>query len=311
MAVARTHELGMAGEELRPSKLGRLKAPRLETICVRVLRQCNLECAHCWAGSSPRQRETLSSADLMRFVQALRAHGLRHVSVSGGEPFMYADLSELVGFCLEIGLCVTVTTNGFMGSRFVALAERQELPKHERLRVRVSIDGPRDVHDALRGAGSHERAVDAVRAVKQHFGWAAVNTVVTHHVYAALSGMPRNLREWEVDEWALMAPLSKGSYRGAAMDPAGVRSAVAGALRGAELSGFRGRIRFWDFQVREHGHLVLESDGRLVMPGFIEESDRIVGDYRSVDIERLLQLVREDAAVSDAEFYSWRGWAHA
>jgi hypothetical protein len=120
--------------------------------------------------------------------------------------------------------------------------------------------------------------------------------------------MLRQLRELGVDEWALMAPLPKGNHRGTVMEPDAVRNVVVKTVDQAERIGFPGRVRFWDFQVREGGHLVLESDGRIIMPGFVEERDRCLGDYRSVDVRRVLQAVAEDVAASDVEFYSWRGW---
>lgn len=280
-----------------------------ETICVRLLRKCTLSCGHCWAESSPLQTEELASGELVRFLRELRRRGLKHVSLSGGEPFLYGELSEVVRACLEEGLFVTVTTNGFMGSRFGELADRRHFPSHPHLRIRVSIDGTAGAHDRIRGTGTFALAVACLGAVKARQGWVGVNTVLVPSVYTSLEGLLPQLRGQAVDDWALIAPLPKGRHRGQGMDSHSVRTVALQMVSSAGRLGFHGRVRFWDFHVREHGHLVLESDGRVLMPGFLEETDRIVGDYRRVDLEHLTRAVAEDAGAHPLEFYSWGGWS--
>jgi MoaA/NifB/PqqE/SkfB family radical SAM enzyme len=284
-------------------------SPRVETICVRVLRKCNLTCAHCWAGSSPHQTEELAAEEVLHFLKQMARYGLKHVSVSGGEPFLYDELSQVVLGCLEQGLFVTVTTNGLWGRRFAELAERRGFPKDQRLRVRISLDGTQSVHDAIRGSGSYEQAIEAVVSARRRQGWIGVNTVVVPGVYGCLEALLVEVRDLQVDDWALIAPLPKGSYQGKGMDSDSVREAVSGTLGCQERIGFAGRIRFWDFQVREYGHLVLESDGRILMPGFTEATDRSLGDFRTVNFAHLQQAVAQDAAAHREEFYSWRGWS--
>jgi MoaA/NifB/PqqE/SkfB family radical SAM enzyme len=83
------------------------------------------------------------------------------VSLFGGEPFLYPDLLPLVREIKKRGLTCTVITNG------------GRLEKHARELVEagidsiaVSIDGPPEVHNRIRGqADSFERAATGVRAV--------------------------------------------------------------------------------------------------------------------------------------------------
>jgi molybdenum cofactor biosynthesis enzyme MoaA len=281
---------------------------RLETLCVRLLRRCNLACLHCWAGSSPDETETLPWDELCRFLRSLAIGGLKHVSLSGGEPFLYARLGDAISDCLGIGLCVTVTTNGFMGSRYTGLAAKLGIPTSPRLRVRVSLDGTRPVHDQLRSPGSYARALAAIRDIKRRQGWVGVNTVLVSSVRSSLEELSVAIRDARVDEWALIAPLAKGSYEGATIDTLEVRAAMADAVRAASQSGFTGRVRFWDFRVRERGHLVLEADGRLLMPGYTEATDCSLGDFRRMNLMKLHEAVRHDASKADCEFYTWRGW---
>lgn len=117
--------------------------------------RCNLACRYCGlhrtSGPEASTREVLARvADLARL-------GARTVGFSGGEPLMRRDLSTIVAACRDHGLAVSIQTNGTL--------LRRSLPRLDGLReVRVSLDGPRDSHDAARGAGSFDAAVDAIRA---------------------------------------------------------------------------------------------------------------------------------------------------
>ncbi|HEY6065804.1 MAG TPA: radical SAM protein [Thermoanaerobaculia bacterium] len=93
------------------------------------------------------------------------------VSLFGGEPFLYPDLIPLVREIKKRDLTCTVITNG------------GRLEKHARELVlagidsiAVSIDGPPEVHNRIRGqADSFERAAAGVRAVarfREEFGLA-------------------------------------------------------------------------------------------------------------------------------------------
>jgi MoaA/NifB/PqqE/SkfB family radical SAM enzyme len=83
------------------------------------------------------------------------------VSLFGGEPFLYPDLLPLVREVKKRGLTCTVITNG------------GRLEKHARELVEagidsiaVSIDGPPELHNRIRGQGdSFERAAAGVRAI--------------------------------------------------------------------------------------------------------------------------------------------------
>jgi radical SAM protein with 4Fe4S-binding SPASM domain len=71
---------------------------------------------------------------------------LSFCNVTGGEPFLRDDLSEIVAVLERKARRVVVSTNGFFTDRVVRLAER--FPK---LGVRVSLEGLPAVSDELRG----------------------------------------------------------------------------------------------------------------------------------------------------------------
>ncbi len=119
--------------------------------------RCNLACRYC--GLHRASGPEAGPQEVLAMVGTLARLGARAVGFSGGEPLVRRDLPIIVAACRDHGLAVSIQTNGVLLRRL--------LPGLDGLReVRVSLDGPRDAHDALRGAGTYDAAVDAIRACR-------------------------------------------------------------------------------------------------------------------------------------------------
>ncbi|MBI2899738.1 MAG: radical SAM protein [Planctomycetes bacterium] len=135
---------------------------------------CNLECTHCYVGSSPRNRtlELLTLEDVIPFLMEARDLGVEHVYFTGGEPFADPEIVDMIEAALRIG-AVTVLTNGVgpIARRFDDLSRLRE-----RLTIRVSLDHFDPArHDAVRGAGAFRSSVSTVRELRRR----GVRVVVT------------------------------------------------------------------------------------------------------------------------------------
>jgi MoaA/NifB/PqqE/SkfB family radical SAM enzyme len=89
------------------------------------------------------------------------APSTREVNVTGGEPFLRADLASLIEVLRQVlpSCRILISTNGFLPD-VVAKRLEQLGPGRSDLAVRVSIDGIGPVHDAIRGVpGGFERAL--------------------------------------------------------------------------------------------------------------------------------------------------------
>jgi Fe-coproporphyrin III synthase len=113
---------------------------------VHPTQRCNLACVHCYSSSSPRLRDEISGELLVAALSRLRREGYEIVSFSGGEPFIYRDLTAVVGAAHELGYRVHVVTNGTMltDRRLRLLGEHLDL-------VAVSLDGTESTHNRVRG----------------------------------------------------------------------------------------------------------------------------------------------------------------
>jgi radical SAM protein with 4Fe4S-binding SPASM domain len=84
-----------------------------------------------------------------------------HVTVTGGEPFARADIWDLLE-TLSAGshpFSFGILTNG----SHIDKASARRLGRLGPRFVQLSLDGGREAHDLIRGAGDHDRVVKAIR----------------------------------------------------------------------------------------------------------------------------------------------------
>lgn len=130
-----------------------------------VTGRCQLGCATC----CPASRDSRDTAELTPAAWARGLEGARsllHLTITGGEPFEREDLVPLVLAMVETtGVPrLSINSSGQASRRVRLEAEEllQQLP-HRALTLSVSMDGPADIHDHLRGrGGAWEAARDTI-----------------------------------------------------------------------------------------------------------------------------------------------------
>jgi len=130
---------------------------------------CNLRCDYCCVRSSPNApRRALGLERLRRIAVEAAQLGVREIFVTGGEPFLLADIAEILIACAAAAP-TTVLTNGmlFAGRRLEAL---RSLPR-DRVALQISLDSATpELHDLHRGRGTWARAWEgAGRARREGF----------------------------------------------------------------------------------------------------------------------------------------------
>jgi pyruvate-formate lyase-activating enzyme len=145
----------------------RLKA--LRTLWLNTGTLCNIACANCYIGSSPRNDSLvyLGRDEAARFVAEAQAlsPGLEEIGFTGGEPFMNPDIAGMLADALATGLRVLVLTNAMkpLWNRRADLAAL--IAAHPgRLALRVSLDHfSRGPHETVRGADTWAPAIEGLR----------------------------------------------------------------------------------------------------------------------------------------------------
>lgn len=118
------------------------------TLIMHLLDRCNLRCQHCYMDSTARGQSSLPIEVVVRTLDDAERLGIRTVYLSGGEPFLYPDLSKVLSYASGARpFYLAVCTNGTLIGR----AEANQL-KISGVAAQVSIDGDQAYHDSFRGS---------------------------------------------------------------------------------------------------------------------------------------------------------------
>ena len=163
--------------------------------------RCNIECRHCFNNSGTRETGfglmTLEAVN--QAIAEAAARGVREIYFTGGEPFLHAQLLEMIACALTVAP-TTVLTNGMLVSDRIAdtLADVATAARYS-LELRVSLDGyTEQMNDAIRGPGVFRLALaGAVRLARRNL--LPIITVVRTwddaDEAAVLAGFTRVLRD--------------------------------------------------------------------------------------------------------------------
>src|SRR6266404_3634740 len=119
---------------------------------------CNLACSYC-DRHAPMANE-LTREQIFAALEEFYALGMRDVSLDGGEPLAHKCIREIVDWLVARGVTVAMNTNGILVPKRIDIVRKLSL-------VKISLDGPRDRHDAARGSGSFDDAIAGARAAQQ------------------------------------------------------------------------------------------------------------------------------------------------
>src|SRR5262249_47147391 len=128
---------------------------------------CNFRCEMCniWQKKSVGE---MTPAEVAGFFD--RWPQFSWVHLTGGELFMRRDLEDLVAAILDRDrslYLLNFPTTGWFGDRTVAMVEEILRRGVGRLMTTISIDGPKEIHDRMRGlAGSWERGIETLRRLR-------------------------------------------------------------------------------------------------------------------------------------------------
>jgi len=141
---------------------------RITYLRVSVTDHCNLNCFYCTPGKEGCQGsggQLLSPEEVVRIAGVAAACGISKVRLTGGEPLLRPDLTELVRRLKEVpGIGeLSLTTNGMLLDRLA-----QPLAAAGLQRVNISLDSllPENFRGITRG-GALERVLSGIRAARE------------------------------------------------------------------------------------------------------------------------------------------------
>jgi MoaA/NifB/PqqE/SkfB family radical SAM enzyme len=121
--------------------------------------RCNQRCKYC--GIWKNKCEELSTNAVLSILEQFRKLGTRWVSFTGGEPLLRDDIGEIINQAKKSGMYVSISSNG----RLIPDKIHQLIGID---RVKLSLDGPEQINDQLRGFGSFSAVEKAIKVCKKN-----------------------------------------------------------------------------------------------------------------------------------------------
>ncbi len=123
----------------------------------RCTQACTSSCLHCGFASNPPTSDTLGTEESKRIADKIYDFGATYFGISGGEPLLRKDLPEIIGYAKNIGMNVSLITNGY----FLDDKILDTLVRHG-VRVSLSVDGREEINELIRGKGAYVKAISAI-----------------------------------------------------------------------------------------------------------------------------------------------------
>ncbi|MEW6569848.1 MAG: radical SAM protein [Nitrospirota bacterium] len=130
--------------------------------------RCNLKCRHCYqTGAATEEMSFIEIKEILgeiseTFDEWMQAYSLDFsvsFNITGGEPFLRKDLYSILSEIEARGFDIYLLTNGILVDEFRARMLSDIGVKG----VQVSMEGPEEIHDSIRGKGSFSSSVRGIR----------------------------------------------------------------------------------------------------------------------------------------------------
>lgn len=132
--------------------------------------RCNFRCDYCHIPL--QKRDEMTTDEWKSAMDDFWRGGMGRASLIGGEPLLRRDAGELIQHLKSRGVHTAMNTNGWLIRDRIEEVAQLDL-------VCLTLDGPREVHDAQRNQGSYDRVIDAIELLRARGIPVVTMTVVT------------------------------------------------------------------------------------------------------------------------------------
>lgn len=120
--------------------------------------RCPMKCVMCNIWKNPTDKKEEINAEDLRSLPKLK-----FINLTGGEPFIREDLSDIVEECYRHTDRIVISTSGWFEDRVIALAKR-----FPNIGIRISIEGLSSKNDELRGhQGGFDKGLRTLLKLKE------------------------------------------------------------------------------------------------------------------------------------------------
>jgi radical SAM protein with 4Fe4S-binding SPASM domain len=164
----------------------------LHYLILEVTQACNHACAHCynyWPNPFPvvKNEEGLTREEIYKYISKIyQETEVRDIGISGGEPMLRSDLSEIANDLVEMGLNIIIISNGSL----ISDSRIKDFPSEVTFELTL-FSSEENIHDEIaRHNGAFKKVIKAAVAVRKRKCGLAIACVLTNH---NLKGLQRTI----------------------------------------------------------------------------------------------------------------------
>jgi len=116
--------------------------------------RCNYDCVYCGISGKVAPEE-LGTGEVLSLIDELYLLGTKMINFCGGECLLRNDFSEILDYCKRKRIDTGLISNGALVPKYIDSLKKLSL-------LKLSFDGPENIHDRLRGNGSYVKLMNAV-----------------------------------------------------------------------------------------------------------------------------------------------------
>ncbi|MFA6268761.1 MAG: radical SAM protein [archaeon] len=126
-----------------------------------ITNNCMNKCLFCC--DPQKEAEVFSLKDSKKYLSALAKRGLKKLCITGGEPLLNKHVYKIAKCAHDLGLNVTLATNGFILTKEKLLKLKSNIDN-----IRFSILGSEKTHDKITGnSGSYQKVLQGIDLAKK------------------------------------------------------------------------------------------------------------------------------------------------
>ena len=150
-------------------------------VALQITTRCSMHCSYCYVNlKNYQQIKDPTTKEVFKIIDELYRQGTRWLWFLGGEPMMRKDLGEIIDYTHKKGMFCDMNSNGI-------LINNQNIDIVKKLDgVCISIDGNAKSNDYYRGKGNYEKALKAVKLLRQNKIPVRVHSILTKKTYQKL-----------------------------------------------------------------------------------------------------------------------------
>jgi len=161
-------------------------------VALQVTKYCNMNCSYCYANfETYKNVDEKTTHELFEVIDKLYSHGMRALWFLGGEPMMRKDFGEIIDYAKSKGIFCDMNSNGtFINEGNINIVKKLDA-------VCISLDGDEESNDFYRGKGSYQKAIKAIKLLRDHKVKVRLHCMLTKRTWKKLDHMVKLSRELE------------------------------------------------------------------------------------------------------------------